>query len=412
MPNVNPRSAGKPQGGGVKALRTTHRVLLIDDDEFICRALENQLRDAGIDDLTIASSGPEAVHLLNGTTRYTLIISDLSIPKVDGIQLLRLISARQSTAAVVLISSSGRKLLSTAADLARTRGLCVLGALEKPVLAADLQRVLSQFDEVTRPSASSTAPPLNEAELRKAIEGDEIRVYVQPQLDASSGALHGVETLARWYSPSRGVVPPASFVPLAEETGLIDELTELMLRKSIAGCGMWKRAGLNTNISVNAPISSMCRLNLPDTIVVQAERHGVDPGQITLEITESGFMQDPVRSLDVLTRLRLRGIGLAIDDFGCGYSSLQQLKRMPFSELKIDCSFVMAMFNDRESYSIVKSNLDLGHDLGMRTVAEGVESREHWDALRELGCDLVQGYHIARPFPARQLGLWVRDRKA
>ncbi len=388
---------------------SAHRVLVIDDDEFICRALESQLRAAGISDLTITSNGPEAVRLLNESKMYTLIISDLSIPKVDGIQLLRLISVRQTEAAVVLISASGRRLLASAEDLARTRGLRVLGALEKPIRADDLQRMLSTFEEAARPSAKPAGPLPSAAELRTAIEGDEIQVYVQPQLEAHNGALHGVEALARWYSPSRGVVPPANFVPLAEETGLIDELTELMLRRSVAVCGNWNRAGLKTNISVNVPITSMCRLNLPDTILMLAERHGLEARQITLEITEGGFMQDPVRSLDVLTRLRLRGIGLAIDDFGCGYSSLQQLKRMPFNELKIDCSFVMAMFKDRESYSIVKSNLDLGHELGLRTVAEGVETREHWDALRELGCDLVQGYHIARPFPAAQLTLWARD---
>jgi EAL domain-containing protein (putative c-di-GMP-specific phosphodiesterase class I) len=244
------------------------------------------------------------------------------------------------------------------------------------------------------------------AELRSALRNEEIKLYLQPQLDARDGSLHGVEALARWISPVHGVVPPTCFIELAEQNGLIDELTESILGKSLAACGGWNRAGLRTRISVNTPISSMCSLVLPDTIAALCQRRGLEPQQLTLEITESGLMQDPVRALDVLTRLRLRGVDLAIDDFGCGYSSLQQLKRMPFNELKIDCSFVMSMLRDAESRGIVKSSLNLCRELGLRSVAEGVESAAHWDALLELDCDMVQGYHIARPFPAEQMLEW------
>lgn len=391
-------------GGGARAL-------VIDDDEFVCHAVATQLAAIGLTEIRTVSDSAEAVRLLNESAAYDLIICDLSMPKVDGIQMMRLISLRQTQAALLLMSAAGQRLLSSAEELARSRGLRVLDAVAKPMRTERLRNAVSKLGAKPEKAAGGSAGNgVSLPDLRLAIAHDEIKVYVQPQLEAASGALHGVEVLARWTSPVHGVVPPSCFVALAATNGMIDVLTENMLAKSLAACGGWRRAGLATRISVNAPISSMCNLILPDTIAAVARRHGVEAAQLTLEITESGFMQDPVRSLDVLTRLRLRGVGLAIDDFGCGYSSLQQLKRMPFDELKIDCSFVTAMLRDRESRSIVKSSLELARELGMRSVAEGVETQAHWDALVELGCDVVQGYHIARPFPIEQLPLWCSQR--
>jgi len=384
--------------------------LVIDDDEFTCGVVAAQLRSLGIERVVAVSDGLRAARLLNEDGPYRLIVSDLSMPQFDGIQMMRLVAARQPQAAMLFMSGADAKLLSSAETLARGRGLRVLGALSKPLKLEDLRRVVDALEGAAATAVNNPGgPAFSSTELGRALKNEEIKVYVQPQLDARSGALHGVEALARWDSPRLGMVPPGSFIAVAENSGMIDEITESMLAKSLAACGAWARAGLRTRISVNAPISSMCSLVLPDTIVALAERRGLEPEQLTLEITESGLMEDPVRSLDVLTRLRLRGVDLAIDDFGCGYSSLQQLKRMPFNELKIDCSFVMAMLKDAESRSIVKSSLALCRELGLRSVAEGVESRAHWDALLELGCDIVQGYHIARPFPVEQLpGWWQR----
>lgn len=383
------------------------RALIIDDDVFVGRTVAGQLRSAGLDDVVVVADGHEAVCLLNENRPFSLIISDLSMPKFDGVQIMRLIAARQTQAAVLFMSGAGGKLLASVEDLARSRGLHVVGAWPKPLRMDDLRRVVAELGSgrggIAAKAVAAAATP---SELRAALKNEEIQVYVQPQLDARSGALHGVEALARWNSPVHGWVSPAYFIELADLNDLIDELTESMLTNSLAACGAWQRGGLRTRISVNAPISSMCNLVLPDTIVALAARRGLETDQLTLEITESGMMRDPVRALDVLTRLRLRGADLAIDDFGCGYSSLQQLKRMPFNELKIDCSFVMSMLKDSEARSIVKSSLELCRELGLRSVAEGVESAAHWDALAKMGCDVVQGFYIARPFPASKLPAW------
>lgn len=402
-------ATGEPDGASKNrtTVRPVPRVLVIDDDSFVCQTMAALLGKLGVTQVVTVSDGPQAVHLLNESAPFDLIISDLALPKVDGIQLMRMIAARQQQAAVLYMSSAGRKLLDAAETLAGGRGLRVLGAVEKPVTLEHLRRYLAILDEVPRRAARQREGyEASPADLRKAIENEEIKVYVQPQLLARSGDLHGVEALARWVSPTRGVIPPDCFIGVAERNGLIDQITELMVSRSIAACGAWRRAGLKIRISVNTPVSSLSALSMPDIISEASQRRGMETEQLTLEVTESGLMRDAVRSLDVLTRLRLRNVGLAIDDFGCGYSSLQQLKRMPFDELKIDCSFVMAMLDNAESRSIVKSSIDLARGLGLRTVAEGVESLAHWQALAQMHCDVVQGYYIARPFPVEQLPAW------
>lgn len=392
-------------------LERVRHVLVIDDDEFVCNAIATQLRSLGAGEVRTSQGGAEAVRLLNEDGPFDLIVSDLTMPKFDGIQLMRLVAARQSTAALLYISASGRKLLSAAQQLAADRGLRVLPSLMKPVGLQQLREVLLGMEAGDikarhRAETDSVTVPA----LRAAIDNYEIEVYVQPQLTAA-GQLHGVEALARWNSPRHGFVPPDRFVALAEQHGFIGDLTELVLKKSLVACARWRQAGLETRISVNAPVAAMCDLMLPDTVLAQLGRLELQPDQLTLEITETGVLQDMERALDVLTRLRLRGIGLAIDDFGCGHSTFQQLRRLPFSELKIDCSFVMKMLVDRDAANIVRSCLDLSRDLELHAVAEGVESLAHWDALVQLGCPLLQGYHIAKPFPAAQLPLWMRQRR-
>ncbi|MFA5939563.1 MAG: EAL domain-containing response regulator [Sinimarinibacterium sp.] len=392
-------------------LDRVRQALVIDDDDFVCKVVAGQLRSLGIEKVATSAGGPDTVRLLNEGGPFDLIVSDLCMPKFDGIQLMRLVAARQSKAAVLYISSSGHKLLAAARDLAAERGLRVLQVQEKPVVRERLRDALLELRTDTsapsRKGGAATAAP-SVAELRQAIADYEIQVYVQPQIDARSGELHGVEALARWPSAKYGPVSPEYFVALAEANELIDDLTEMVLKKSLFACAKWVGAGLDTHISVNSPVASMSNLILPDTIVAQLERLDLRPDQLSMEITETGFLKDQQKALDVLTRLRLRGIGLAIDDFGCGHSTFQQLRRMPFNELKIDRSFVLGMFVERDARSIVRSSLELARELEMYAVAEGVETSAHAAALAQLGCEVLQGYYLSRPFPADQLPAWWR----
>jgi diguanylate cyclase (GGDEF)-like protein len=247
-------------------------------------------------------------------------------------------------------------------------------------------------------------------ELRKAIETGELVVYFQPKAELASGRIHGAEALVRWQHPERGFIPPNDFIPIAERTGLIKPLSRHVLRAAVEQCGAWNAAGLGLHVAVNLTIPDLLDLELPDWIAALLAETGVHPEQLELEITETTILADPFRVRQVLSRLNEMGLRLAIDDFGTGYSSLAYLKRLPVQTIKVDRSFVMGMADDPSDATIVRSTIDLGRNLGLDVVAEGIETQEVWDALREQGCTLGQGYFISRPVPADELAVLLEDR--
>jgi diguanylate cyclase len=231
-------------------------------------------------------------------------------------------------------------------------------------------------------------------------------LHYQPKVDFNDGALVGVEALVRWQHPRRGVVQPSEFIPLAERTGLIRDLGAWVLAEAISQQHAWRDAGLNLTVSVNLSTHNL-HSSLPDLIAELLERWNTPPRQLLIEITESTLMADPERAMEVLLRLRHMGVRLAIDDFGTGYSSLSYLKRLPVDEIKIDRSFICDMATDDDDTAIVRSTITLGHDLGLSVVAEGMEDGATWDLLADLGCDIAQGYFVARPMAPKQLLSWV-----
>jgi diguanylate cyclase (GGDEF)-like protein len=247
-------------------------------------------------------------------------------------------------------------------------------------------------------------------ELRRGIEGGELVVHYQPKADLASGHIVGVEALVRWQHPERGFVPPNDFISVAERTGLIKPLSRYVLAEAIRQCHAWNEAGLELHVAVNLTIPDLLDLELPDRLAALLEEHGVRAEQLELEITESTILADPFRVRSVLTRLNEMGLRLAIDDFGTGYSSLAYLKRLPVQTIKIDRSFVMGMCEDSSDATIVRSTIDLGRNLGLAIVAEGVESQEIWDALREQGCSLAQGFFIGRPTAPDELATLLGER--
>ncbi|QPF76840.1 EAL domain-containing protein [Roseateles sp. DAIF2] len=245
------------------------------------------------------------------------------------------------------------------------------------------------------------------SELRRAIELQELRLFLQPKVDLKSGLVHSAEALVRWEHPTRGLVPPMQFIPFAEQTGFIRQLTAWVIEESAKVAREAQRLGLPLRISVNLSTRDLLDQDLPAKIEALLSRHGADPSMQCLEITESAIMDDPQRALHTLERLSEMGFKLSIDDFGTGYSSLAYLKRLPVNELKIDRSFVMAMERDLDDARIVRSTIELAHNLGLSVVAEGVETGKAWKLLAELGCDEGQGYFIGRPVPAQQLLDWL-----
>ena len=244
-------------------------------------------------------------------------------------------------------------------------------------------------------------------ELGRAIARGEFVMHYQPLVEPGTGRVDAVEALLRWRHPRRGLVWPDEFIPLAERTGLIRPLTFRVLEAAIRECAAWRRAGLDFHVAVNLSAASLVDTDLASTIDRLLRRWGVPPHFLRLEITETTAMADPTRTRKVLASLDALGTSLAIDDFGTGYSSLAYLRSLPVRELKLDRSFVSRMATDPNDHAIVVATIDLGHTLGLRVVAEGVEDKATLRELTSRGCDLVQGYLFARPLPVRELQAWL-----
>jgi len=333
----------------------------------------------------------------------TVIMLDLKMPGIDGIQLLRTLAADNCPANVVLTSGSDAKILESAMQLGRERGLNMGEALPKPIPAERLRERLAGFKRASK--------PLLAADLAIALAADQLFLEYQPKLDCHIGRITGVEALVRWRHPTRGIIQPNEFIALAEQTGLIHGVTDWVVATAAAQSASWRteNLGLEIAVAVNFSASDLADLDLPDRLEQHCLAAGSDPAFLTLELTETGAMREAVQMMDVLTRLRLKGFRLSIDDFGTGYSSLVQLQTMPFSEIKIDLSFVTQMMSNAGCRVIVEIIVDLARKLGLKSVAEGVEDDTTLKALIDLGCDTAQGYYISRPIAADLMPQFVAN---
>ena len=245
--------------------------------------------------------------------------------------------------------------------------------------------------------------------IRHALVQDEIVVHYQPIIDLDQMSVRGAEGLVRWQHPEHGLIPPGAFVQTVEQTGLIGPLTRHVLERSIAECAAWRKDGREMSVAVNLSVRNLLDHDLPKEIERLLSTYGLPPEALQLEITESMIMSDPERALATVTRLSRLGARLSVDDFGTGYSSLANLRKMPIDELKIDRSFVSPMMHNESDLIIVRSTINLGHDLGLNVIAEGVEDNPTLEELAMLGCDLAQGYHVSKPMPADAFNMWLAD---
>jgi len=390
--------------------RRASTVLVVDDDELMLDLAVSALATLGYRKVFAASSGAEGLRLLD-ERGADVVLCDLNMPEMDGVEFLRHLSARRFEGAIVLMSGEDQRILRTAENLAKAHGLCVLGAVEKPISADVLSLLRTEVSPRSSLPAPAVAPTITSEDLRKAVANDEISVFFQPKLCVGSGRVSGVETLARWKHAEYGYVPPSVFIAIAERDGLIDEITRTILAKALAEAGRWRKLGHDLSIAINVSTQTVGRLDLPEFVERTARACGVEPSRVMVEVTETQLMRDLTRSLDTLTRLRLRRIGLSIDDFGTGYSSLEQLQRVPFVELKIDRAFVDGASHDAAARAILESSIDLAKKLGLTTVAEGVERKDDYALLQKLGCDLVQGWLFAPAMPAEALLPWIEARR-
>jgi diguanylate cyclase len=249
-------------------------------------------------------------------------------------------------------------------------------------------------------------------ELRRALEKHELVLHYQPQALLETGEVRSVEALLRWKHPERGLIGPGEFIPLAQQTGLIRPLTLYVIGEALRQCQAWERKGLELAVAVNVSARNLLDVEFPTQVRGLLGAWDLDADRLELEITEDAVLTDPVRTKAILEELAEMGVRLAIDDFGTGYSSLAYLKRLPITQIKIDRSFVIGMETDEDDATIVRSTIDLGRNLGLEVVAEGVESEPTWNVLRDLGCTFAQGYYLSRPVPPDELAAWLMGRAA
>ena len=383
------------------------KFLLIDDEPFVLKLLSQQLINLGYEQIVAMEHPQEALMLLEKDAgAFDIVFLDLQMPEMDGVEFVRHLMRIHYAGGLVLVSGEELRILHTVEKLSNAHKLRVLGALQKPVSPEQLKTVIENSQQYTEKESSKIYPP---DALQQALDNQELINHYQPQVDIGSGCFVGVEALVRWQHPQDGMVYPDQFVCTAEEHGLIDKLTRTVLAGALRQARQWYMSGMMLQVSVNVSMDNLDTLDFADYVAHEVKKAGVPLNSILLEVTESRLMKNPLIPLDILTRLRLKHIKLSIDDFGTGHSSLAQLRDIPFDELKIDQGFTHGAHNNAPLRAIVEASLEMAQHLGMKTVAEGVENRHDWDFLRNTGCDMAQGYFIAKPMPASNLGDWIQD---
>jgi len=388
-------------------MKTMQRILVIDDEIDVGEFVSDAAQAMG---LQCTATTDAKIFLETLAPDTTLILLDLMMPEMDGVELLRLLSEQKCKAGIVLMSGVGKRTMESAGQLAQALGLSIVGHLQKPFRLAELEQVLQKQAEPKAETTVRHTPNIviQREELQRALERNELVLHYQPQIEIVTGRVIGLEALVRWQHPDRGLIFPDNFIGRMEELGLIDALGWAVVNLGMSEVEQFADSdGHVPMLSLNESVYSLHDLKFPDVFVALAEKYNVAPSNLTIEITESGLIKELSNTLDILTRLRMKQVKLSIDDFGTGYAMMQQLKNIPATELKIDKSFVMDMHSNDRDRIMVQKTIEMGHELGMHVIAEGVETQEQMDLLRENGCDSAQGYLFSRPIPVKEMVSWL-----
>lgn len=375
-------------------------VLVVEDDNFQRQMIVRMLHSLNVQLVNDANNGKDALEIIRKQSEnpIDIVICDLNMPEMDGLEFLRHLGVEHHNISIIIISSLGSKLVLSAGKMTKMYGVKLLGAIEKPIQPAQLRELFSKYVRSEKKwHAPAESPSFTLNDITQGVRAKQFESFLQPKVDLQTNQVTGAEALARWIHPELGIIGPYAFIPLLEQNNQIDELTFLILEKAAAACRSLHDADCKIAVSVNLSLVSLSDITLADKIAKLVRTAGIDPQYITLEITETAAMTDAAHVLENLARLCMNGFILSIDDYGTGYSSLQQLTRIAFSELKIDQSFIQDSANNEATRIVVKSSIDMARELNVKSVAEGVETQEDWDMLKNMGCNMAQGYFIAKP---------------
>lgn len=386
--------------------------LLIVDDSITQRQYARELcQGLGVKEVYDATNGVDALAVLQGYP-VDVVLIDLEMPVMDGVELIRSIAQNKFASSVIILSAKDPILIASVGTMAEADGLHVLGTFQKPLLSDVLECSLLRFiqDSKTDPRANQNSfePEVTAVELGHALANGEVTLAFQPKLTVQGLLLRGVEALARWKHPQKGMISPAVFIPLAERHGMIDLLTRNLLQQAFVHKKMWQQYGLRFHLAFNLSPLSLADAEMVDWLTTLAANYNIAPAEVTFEITENALLGELARAIRTLARLRLKGFHIAIDDYGTGFANAQQLSRVPATELKLDRSLVHRVASRPQQYTILASTVALAKNLNLTTVAEGVETKEDFLVLAALGVDLVQGYYFAKPLYPDDLMVWVK----
>jgi EAL domain-containing protein (putative c-di-GMP-specific phosphodiesterase class I)/ActR/RegA family two-component response regulator len=400
------------QGWPVSSQQSAQRRLLVVDDERVQRVLvARAVESMGFIVDGAADLQDAAEHL--SRQHYDAVVLDLSLGETEGISLLRALRDARCDPLLIFLSGLDERVITASLRLASSMGLRVAGMLRKPAAPAALRALLRdrpaeperRFISPVEPDPTSAPPTIKE--LAAAVRNGKIVPHFQPQVSLRDGSVVGVEALARWPRHKGRGPSPEVFVAMAEQSGLIVPLTFHIMRASLEACGRWRSRYPECRVAVNISPLVLADPRLPDEIDRILHETRLGPGALIAEITESTVIANPMLAAEVLTRLRIKGVELSIDDFGTGHSSLLALLRLPFSELKIDRSFVSQCEFDPEAWKIVRATVSMARELGLRVVAEGIETDTVLQLLRGVDCGVGQGWLFGHAMPEEELIPWL-----
>lgn len=390
----------------------TQRLLIIDDEEDICEFIRDIAELSGLqsDYMTHLTE----LSMLSNIDQYDIVALDLSMPNIDGIEVIHFLEQFSKKPQLILMSGFEHTVLDGAKRLAQQLAIPVAGTLSKPFALQELQRLLqypyANTLQINKPIRNLLSDQLFSFEdIEAGLASHAFIPYFQPQIDLATGALHGVEALVRWHYGCQ-IIMPDQFLPIIESQHLILPMTKSVIEQTLVQMMVWKAAGLpELQVSINLSAAYLDQLNLPQLMTGLLQKYPVNSSNITFEMTERISLENNQPTLDAITRLRLKGFYLSLDDFGTGYSSLAQLNQLPFNEIKIDKSFVMHALSSPISKVIVESSVALAKQLKVRCVAEGIENVTCEQLLKEIGCDIGQGYLYSRALPSAAFQQWATD---
>ncbi|GAW94820.1 MULTISPECIES: EAL domain-containing response regulator [Colwellia] len=383
-------------------------VLVVDDSNVQRNHVMNMCLEQGVTNIVGAINGVDAIKKLS-EDKFDLVFIDLEMPVMDGVELSRKIAKDKLAKSVIILSSKDPSLISSIGTMAESDGLIVLGTFKKPMKINDLVNSLNRL--TTHTNSNETHKIYNRLVVDDIINGikeQQITLFYQPKLTCKGLLLKGVEALARWNHPKLGIVSPVEFITAAEEFGVISELTHYLFDIALKQKVQWRDHGINFHLAFNLSPLSLADNDLAEQIYNQVIRHHIEPKDIVLEVTENAICGEISTAIETLAKLRLKGFKLAIDDYGTGFANAQQLSRVPATELKLDRILVDNVATRPQQLAILKSTVNLAKDLGLTTVAEGVENFDDFQLLYQLNVDLIQGYYFAKPMPPEKLIHWLQ----